>query len=590
MRWWLALAFALIAAVTAVAVAEVFSSRSERAFRERAEDIAVGRGVGAVESVVRLARTGDLDELNLDEAVGKIAAERRIGVFVLNAAGTRLSAEYSHGVRLEDLPEHEEPLAEALEGRRSVTTSGEAGFTLVAQPIRVAGPLAEAEPGPVAPGDVPSVVMVYVSLPELVAELGIVRDKIVEAALWAVLVGAGVGLLVATLITARLRRIGSAAAEIEAGNFERPLEPRFRDELGALAITIDRMRQRLRDSFAILESERDRLHRLLERLHEGVITVDRSLRVEFANAAACRMLGTPGLARGDELPEPWESPSLRRLAAALFVVGHAPPSQARASPSEERAYLVVGLPARHGAEGAVLVITDVSEQERRERAEREFVTNAAHELRTPLTAITSAVDVLQAGAKEDPPERDRFLAHIERESARLGRLTRALLVLARAQTKEEAPRLVSIELGPLLEEIAAGVHPAQGVEVRVDCPPGLRALAEPDLIEQALASLAGNAAKNTTAGRIVLEARRLGAGTICIDVRDTGRGISLEEQERIFDRFYRAGRRDAEGFGLGLAIVRQVVRTLGGRVDVESRPGEGTTVRVTLPAGEQQAA
>jgi signal transduction histidine kinase len=590
MRWWLALAFALIAAVTAVAVAEVFSSRSERAFRDRAEDIAVGRGVGAVESVVRLARSGELDEQSLDEAVGKIAEERRLGVFVLNAAGTRLSAEYSHGVRLDDLPEHEEPLAEALEGRRSVTTSGEGGFTLVAQPIRVAGALADAEPGPVAPEELPSVVLVYVSLPELVAELGIVRDKIVEAALWAVLVGAGIGLLVATLITARLRRIGSAAAEIEAGNFERPLRPRFRDELGALAATIDRMRQRLRDSFATLESERDRLHRLLERLHEGVITVDRNFRVEFANAAACRMLGTPDLAPGDELPEPWETPSLRRLAASLFVIGRAPTSQVRASPSDDRAYLVVGLPARHGGEGAVLVLTDVSEQERRERAEREFVANAAHELRTPLTAITSAVDVLQAGAKEDPPERDRFLAHIERESARLGRLTRALLVLARAQTREEAPNLVSIELKPLLEEIAAGIHPVDGVEVVVVCPAGLRALAEPDLIEQALANLAANAAKNTAVGTICLEGHRLGTGTVCIDVRDTGRGITPEEQERIFDRFYRAGRRDGEGFGLGLPIVRQVVRTLGGRVDVESRPGEGTRVRVILPSGEQQAA
>ena len=88
----------------------------------------------------------------------------------------------------------------------------------------------------------------------------------------------------------------------------------------------------------------------------------------------------------------------------------------------------------------LIVLDDLTEQERRELAEREFVTNAAHELRTPLTTIIGAVEVLQAGAKDDPVERDRFLAHIEREAERLARLARALLTLARAHAGQERPR------------------------------------------------------------------------------------------------------------------------------------------------------
>jgi Signal transduction histidine kinase len=107
----------------------------------------------------------------------------------------------------------------------------------------------------------------------------------------------------------------------------------------------------------------------------------------------------------------------------------------------------------------LIVLDDLTEQGRRELAEREFVANAAHELRTPLTTIIGAVEVLQAGAKDDPLERDRFLAHIERESARLARLARALLTLARAHAGQERPRSEPIALRPLLQEVADDLRP-----------------------------------------------------------------------------------------------------------------------------------
>src|SRR5262249_43051794 len=107
-------------------------------------------------------------------------------------------------------------------------------------------------------------VVSFVRRPELQAQLGIVRAQIVRSALFAVVIGALVGLLIASLITARLRRIARSAAEIEAGAFDRPLAPSFPDELGALAETIDQMRVRLRGSFRDLEAERDRLRQLLE--------------------------------------------------------------------------------------------------------------------------------------------------------------------------------------------------------------------------------------------------------------------------------------------------------------------------------------
>jgi signal transduction histidine kinase len=307
-----------------------------------------------------------------------------------------------------------------------------------------------------------------------------------------------------------------------------------------------------------------------------------------ANAQAGRMLGGD-LRHGDALPDPWPEGSLRGFAARLYD-GVRAPIEARVAADDDTVYLLVGIPPAAAEDDAVLVITDVSERERRERAEREFVTNAAHELRTPLTTITGAVELLQAGAKEIPEERDRFLEHIERDSKRLVRLARALLVLARAQTTEEAPRLEPVVLRPLLEEAAASIAPAADVEVRVSCPPDLVLETQPELFEQALANVVRNAAKNTREGSIELRAHATGNDRVAIEVRDTGMGIPSAVRRRIFDRFYRGESRDGEGFGLGMAIVNESVRALGGTVRVESSPGAGTTVRITLPAAGVRAA
>jgi len=149
------------------------------------------------------------------------------------------------------------------------------------------------------------------------------------------------------------------------------------------------------------------------------------------------------LSEGDPLPEPWDSFSLRGFAAGLFE-SDASFAQAHVHSDEEHALALVGIPAQPEGDTVLIVLDDLTEQERRELAEREFVTNAAHELRTPLTTIIGAVEVLQGGAKDDPIERDRFLAHIEREASGLRALARALLTLARAQRGQEQPRVEAV--------------------------------------------------------------------------------------------------------------------------------------------------
>jgi signal transduction histidine kinase/HAMP domain-containing protein len=561
MRWWLALAFASIVALTSLVVAGNALHSTSQSLRGHAQDLAIGNSLRAS---VELADA--VDKGNLNQAIKSVATARRLSLFAFDRNGSPVTGLRSRGVQLQDIPSRLVAVSTAIAGNRYIHTANDGSATLVALPMRRHGVAA---------------VIAYSPRPDVATELDIVKRSIVESALLAVAIGAAAGIVVAILIVRRLRRISAAARAIAEGDFEVQLKPQWRDELGELAATIDLMRQRLHESFDRMASEHHRLEGLLERLYEGVVLVDRDLSIGYANGAARRILGVDTLAPGDPLPDPWREPSLRTLAVGLFRRG-AIAFEARAAPDADHTYRVVGIPVEPGVDTTVLVLTDVSERDRREAAEREFVTNAAHELRTPLAAIAGAVEVLQSGAKEDPVERDRFLGHIERESARLTRLGRAMLVLARAQTGTEAPRLGRVPLRGLLDDVAASLRPFDGVTVSVDCADDLAALSDRDLLEQVLVNLAANAARHTDSGSIVLAARPNGRHELAIELRDTGTGISREHRDRIFDRFYRAGNRDGDGFGLGLAIVRASVHALGGSVEIESEPDSGTTARVVI--------
>jgi two-component system sensor histidine kinase VicK len=559
MRWWLALAFGAVAALTAVVGAELINRNSEEAFRERAQDVTAGRAVRVAIDLAGVSGAG------LQQTVRELAFEQRLSLFVFNGDGDLLSAPRSRGVDLEALTEWEEGVSAALADRRFVRTSDTLGATVVALPL--------GGPGPEA-------LLVRADHPDVAAEFGIVEEEVVEAALVALVAGAVVGFLIAGLIASRIGRIGRAAASIAAGDFDRELRPSFRDEVGRLALTIDRMRRQLRASFARVESERGRLEGVLERLHQGVVSVDQDLRVEFVNRAARELLGEP-VREGDLLPDAWRDSSLAHLVEQLFEE-EGEVAEARVVTADERVYAVVGVPVRAEEGRAILVLTDVTERERQERAEREFVQNAAHELRTPLTTIRAAVEALEAGLKDLPEERDHLLRHLDRESERLVQLIRSLLVLARAEALQEPPPLEPVEVRALLERVVEGIVPAPGVEVAIDCPPDLFVRANRELVGDAIGNLAANSARYTREGSIELAARPIGGGRVAIEVRDTGRGFDAGDARRIYDRFYRAAGRGTDGFGLGLSIVRQAVRTLGGTVEIESEPGVGTRAVVVL--------
>jgi PAS domain S-box-containing protein len=346
-----------------------------------------------------------------------------------------------------------------------------------------------------------------------------------------------------------------------------------------------------------LEDERARLDVIVEQMPAGLVIANADGEAVFTNRLAEELLES--LRKTDEV-------AFHRRYSAFRLNGEPYPETERPvmralrdgeTTNAERVYFeaddgtrvlfeMSAAPIRDSLghiTAAALIFHDLSERNVREESEREFVTNAAHELRTPIAAVLAAVEVLQAGAKETPADRDLFLGHIEREAGRLGRLAHALLVLARAQAAGGLIEPQMVELRPLLTGVAETLDTHSGVEIAVDCPREFRIWSNSDLLEQAITSLASNAAANTSDGRVTLAARVVDS-KVALEVRDTGRGIEAADRERIFERFYRANGAGGEGFGLGLAIVRQVAEALAAELEVDSEVGVGTTVRLRLHA------
>jgi len=233
----------------------------------------------------------------------------------------------------------------------------------------------------------------------------------------------------------------------------------------------------------------------------------------------------------------------------------------------------------------------IRELERVDRARREFVASVSHELRTPLTIIQGYTEALLDGLVHDAGDREAHLKEILEEVLRLRRLVDDLLDLRRIEAGALPLARQAVDLGELVarvQEQFSGLAGKKGLVLTTTAPPALpRVLGDPDRLQQVLINLVDNALRVTPAGgRVEVELRPDGRAGVELLVRDTGPGIPPDELPLIWERFYKGdpARRRTGGAGLGLAIVRAIVEAHGGRVDVESEPGRGTTFRVTLPA------
>jgi len=219
------------------------------------------------------------------------------------------------------------------------------------------------------------------------------------------------------------------------------------------------------------------------------------------------------------------------------------------------------------------------------RAQQRFIADISHELRSPLTTIRGNVDLLRRMNCVDKPSLDA----IQSETERMTRMVSDLLLLAQADAGLPIRR-ERVELDTLILEVYRQVRPAVGdIELVIGEEDQATILGDPDRIKQLMLNLVDNAIKYTPkGGRVTLGLRRA-QGQAVLTVSDTGIGIPPEDLPHIFERFYRVDKarsRAAGGVGLGLSIVKWIVQAHGGRIDVHSEPGQGTTFTVWLPLAQ----
>ncbi|MFB7252057.1 sensor histidine kinase [Microbacterium sp. NPDC056234] len=241
-----------------------------------------------------------------------------------------------------------------------------------------------------------------------------------------------------------------------------------------------------------------------------------------------------------------------------------------------------------GARLTLLVIRDVTEQERLDQMRRDFVANTSHELKTPVASVSLLAEAIESAA-EDPAQVRIFASRISAEATRLGQLTGRIMSLSRLQAADGLADVATVAID---EVVAASIeaHAVQagsaGVELARGGDRGIWVRGDAQILIEAVGNLIANAIVYSPRGSRVGVGVRVDEGVVEIAVSDQGIGISESDRERIFERFYRADEarsRRTGGTGLGLSIVKHAIHRHGGEVRVWSRPGRGSTFTIRLP-------
>jgi two-component system phosphate regulon sensor histidine kinase PhoR len=244
-----------------------------------------------------------------------------------------------------------------------------------------------------------------------------------------------------------------------------------------------------------------------------------------------------------------------------------------------------------GERGAVAVLTDISNLKAIQKRNAEFVSAVSHEMKTPLSSIRAYVELLVDGEAEDDATREEFLGVINSQADRLQRLIDNLLNLARIEAGVVAVNKSAQSLNERLAEAVRVLEPTaeqKRIELTTEFSElYLGVLGDRDMLLQAAIKLISNALKYTHQGGRVVVRSRLHDKEVQFEVEDTGVGLSPEDCQRVFEKFYRVkkDREMAQGTGLGLALVKHIVEDVhGGRIEVNSEVAKGSTFRVTLPS------
>lgn len=468
--------------------------------------------------------------------------------------------------------------------------------------------------------------------PTVVASSHLTRDVTIAVfiSIWAMVILGSV--FNALTITRPIKELVVGVKNIASGNFKQRVDLPLGGELGELIVNFNDMAERLEryeeQNIEELTAEKAKLETLVSTIADGAVLIDTDLHLMLTNPTARRLLGWEGKSvegvdiltllpptLGAEISQP-----LHQITRGELREG----GEYRVNltdPSERTVRILLNTVfdlAREHVRGIAMTIQDITREAELNEAKSQFISNVSHELRTPLFNIKSFIETLyEYGNDLSQAEQQEFLETANRETDRLTRLVNDVLDLSRLESCK-LYHFYGVDLAQPIEQTLRtyqlnardkGIELQQ--EIRPDLPP---VLGNYDLLLQVFTNLVGNSLKFTdSGGKIVIRAYEIGAMTqgvevqspvtpdqssdqstkarrVRIELSDTGIGIATEDQQAIFDRFYRVENRvhTLEGTGLGLSIVRNIIEKHRSQVHLVSEVGVGTTFWFDLPVFQDQ--
>lgn len=396
-----------------------------------------------------------------------------------------------------------------------------------------------------------------------------------------------------------IEKMKRGAIRFASGELEQPMPLPDSQEMAELAEAMNRMARQLDERIRTAVEQRNEREAILSSMVEGVVAVDSQQRIITMNRAASVLFGVDlASVQGKSVQHAFRSPRLLELIRETIT--HSSPINREVTVQNgprELALQVHAASLRSASGqviGVVLVLDDVSDLRRLERVRSDFVANVSHELKTPITSIKGFVETLLDGAMDDPEDARRFLEIVAKQADRLNAIIEDLLTLSRIEQDGTAEDGL-LSQGPLLPvlqsamQLCANAAASKDIRLTLDCVPGLTARINAPLLEQGVTNLVDNAIKYSEPGGEVRIQGTLDDDQVVVAVTDTGCGIPSEHLPRLFERFYRVDKarsRQLGGTGLGLAIVKHIAQAHEGRIDVESKPGSGSTFRIYLPSNQ----
>lgn len=427
-------------------------------------------------------------------------------------------------------------------------------------------------------------------------QLQVINGVLITGTVIALVITAVLAVFIAQTITRPISEMKRQAREMARGNFAKKVKIYSNDEIGQLAETFNHLSKKLQEEQIKTESEKRKLSSILTYMTDGVVSTDRRGRVILINEAAESMLG---VSRDSVISQP--------IISVLGLEGEYTFRDLLKEESsiildfstEEKSFILRAnisvIQKETGImNGLIVVLHDITEQEKIEAERREFVANVSHELRTPLTTMRSYVEALLEGALNDTKIAPKFLKVIQNETERMIRLVSDLLQLSKMDRKEYDLKLETVNLVDFMNGIIDRFEmtkdksivfvrrfPKRPVYVEID----------QDKITQVVDNIIFNALKYSPNGGQVTFRINIYIDYVEVRISDQGVGIAKENLQTIFNRFYRVDKarsRNQGGTGLGLAIAKEMIKAHGGKIWATSSKGKGTTIHFTLPHQRNQ--